>query len=76
MPGVTLDLVLVIACVGAAASFLLYRLLKPAPPACHTLAAAQGRDPRAAGAQGPDVVVGAGLARGLKRAQARKRSLA
>ena len=70
------DLLAVAGIVGAAVSFLLYRVFKPAPPACHTLAAASSAASTLTSAAGGNVVLGASLQRGLKRAQARARAAA
>lgn len=67
MPELTaLDLAVSLSVVAGAVSFLIYRLLKPAPPACHSVAGP------VTSAKAPDVLLGAALSRGLKRAQARR----
>lgn len=66
MSALDVDLLSVALLVGAAVSFLVYRLYKPAPPACHALARAT------TSANAPDVVIGASLEKGLRRAQQRR----
>jgi hypothetical protein len=61
----TIDFIVSLSLVAAATAFLAYRLLRPAPPRCHDAALASS----AGGNAGGEVVVGAALARGLKRAQ-------
>jgi hypothetical protein len=63
-----LDVALVAAIVGSAIAFLIFRLIKPAPPACHTLAAMNTQK------KAPDVVLGASLERGLRRAREKSRA--
>lgn len=65
------DLLLAIASVLAATGFLVWHLgFRKAAPACHPSRVAKRA--RGGAPAGADVVVGAGLARGLARAQARR----
>jgi hypothetical protein len=65
-----LDVSLVFLMLAAAAGFLVWSLFgRSRKPACHTVGGGQ----RAAAA-GPEVIVGAALARGLERAQEKRRS--
>lgn len=76
MPGTpTLDLILVLVVLAAAAGFLVWSFTaREAKPACHLTGgprAARADGSGAGPSSGGDVVVGASLARGLERARAR-----
>lgn len=65
---ITVDLVLVLVVLAAAAAFLVWNLVaRDAKPACHLT----GGPRPASSDRGGDVVVGASLARGLERARSR-----
>lgn len=69
MSAALLDLLLVAVVIAGAAGFLVWNLVaRDAKPACHVTAGARG----SSAATGGDVVIGAGLARGLERARSRR----